>query len=92
MNDDALSKIGQAHFRSLCYHKPSMRTVTEADIAAVYEEAEAIYHDLRRQKPHPIDEYMAPELHQWAIRQIALNLIARQLGFDVDRYLRGLTA
>lgn len=58
--------------------------VTEDDVARHMPTARAI-HQQNRERAYQADEAENPDLREWACRSIAVNLVARERGFDVAR-------
>jgi hypothetical protein len=73
-----LGRMGQAHFQSLVNQ---VGPISEAEVDAKMPEAAVIHAREWERTSHPMDSKIPPEAHDWAVRHIAANLVARDRGY-----------
>lgn len=76
-----VTKAGRAHFQCLVNH---VGPITEAEVDVKMAEAALIHAREWNASPHPLDAMVPPEAHDWAVRHIAPNLVARERGYVVS--------
>lgn len=74
------SQLDQVLVRQLRSLEREVGAISEAEIAAVMPEARAIH-----QRALRTEEHMSPDLNEWAVMGIAMNIIARGRGYDTSR-------
>jgi hypothetical protein len=79
---EAITVAGSAHFQNVVNH---VGPITEAEVDAKMTQAAQIHSREWNTTSHPLDALAPAEAHDWAIRHIAVNLVARERGYDVER-------
>lgn len=75
----AVAAAGHLHFQQLVNR---VGPITKAEVDDQIPAAARIHAREWDATPHPLDPLVPPEAHDWAIRHIAANLVARGRGYD----------
>lgn len=82
------SELDRIATRQLAKVESRVGKLTDADIAERMPEAREIHRAELEAHPDPRDGTMSLDVHEWAAMRIAVNLVARDRGYDVSRILR----
>ncbi len=79
-----LDAVSVAHWMHITRH---VGPITNAEILLHIPHARAIHATALERDPHPIDATLPPDAHEWAVQRIAINLVARSRGYNVERVI-----
>ncbi len=79
-----LDAVSVAHWMHIARH---VGPITDAEILLHIPQARAIHATELENHPHPIDATLPPDAHEWAVQRIAINLVARSRGYNVERVI-----
>lgn len=79
-----LDKVSVVHLMEIAKRVGS---ITDEEVAAKMPMARAIHQATLRDDPHPVDASLPTDAHEWVSQRIAINLVARERGYDVERVI-----
>jgi hypothetical protein len=75
-----VADVGGGHLQSVVNH---VGPITEVEVQERMREAAVLHAREWDRSPHPCDLQVPPQAHDWAVYHIAVNLVARDRGYDV---------
>ncbi len=79
-----LDAVAVAHLMHIVRH---VGPITDDEVVLHLPAARAIHAAELEDHPHPIDAALPPDGHEWAVQRIAINLLAKSRGYNVERVI-----